>query len=205
MSPLTITCRQFYKKNVLDITHYNVFENDIFENIARCFGVNGLNIILDGITFPEFIRYLQMIKNHMDGEGSENHISWKTWVTYMMTSSNGNISALLAICAGNSPVAGEFPAQRPVTRCFGVFFDLRLNKRLSKQLWGWWFGTLSRPLWRHRNVHMQAECRPHGLFLCDIYNHVRTNKIDTFVLYLYCIKWFNKVMTKTVIQGAVSI
>ena len=43
----------------------------------------------------------------------------------MMTSSNGNISALLAICAGNSPVAGEFPAQRPVTRSFDVFFDLR--------------------------------------------------------------------------------
>ena len=35
--------------------------------------------------------------------------------------------------AGNSPVAGEFPAQKPVTRSFDVFFDLRLNKRLSKQ------------------------------------------------------------------------
>ena len=33
-------------------------------------------------------------------------------------------SAFLAICAGNSPVTGEFPAQRPVTRSFGVFFDL---------------------------------------------------------------------------------
>ena len=40
-------------------------------------------------------------------------------------------SALLAICAGNSPVTGEFPAQRPVTRGFDVFFDLRMNKRLS--------------------------------------------------------------------------
>ena len=28
---------------------------------------------------------------------------------------------------------GEFPAQWPVTRSFDVFFDLRLNKRLSKQ------------------------------------------------------------------------
>ena len=61
-------------------------------------------------------------------------------------------SALLAICAGNSPVPGEFPTQGPVTRSFDVFFDLRLIKRLSKQLWGWWFETLSRPLWRHRNV-----------------------------------------------------
>ena len=34
-------------------------------------------------------------------------------------------SALLAICAGNSPVTGEFPTQRPVMRSFDVFFDLR--------------------------------------------------------------------------------
>ena len=42
-------------------------------------------------------------------------------------------SALLAICAGNSPVPGEFPTQRPVTRSFDVFFDLRPNERLGKQ------------------------------------------------------------------------
>ena len=67
----------------------------------------------------------------------------------------GTVSVLLAICAGNSPVPGEFPAQRPVTRNFDVFFDLRLNKRLSKQSRGWWFETLSRPLWRHCN----AKCK----------------------------------------------
>ena len=60
-------------------------------------------------------------------------------------------SALLVICAGNSPVPGECPAQRPLTRSFDVLFDLRLNKGLSKQSWGWWFGTLLRPLWRHCN------------------------------------------------------
>ena len=43
------------------------------------------------------------------------------------------ISALLALCVGNSPVTGEFPAQRPVTRSFDVFCDLRLHGRLSKQ------------------------------------------------------------------------
>ena len=37
-------------------------------------------------------------------------------------------SALLTICAGNSTVHGEFPAQRPVARSFDVFFYLRLNK-----------------------------------------------------------------------------
>ena len=37
-----------------------------------------------------------------------------------------NFSALLALCAGNSPVTGKFPSQRPVTRSFDVFCDLRL-------------------------------------------------------------------------------
>ena len=58
---------------------------------------------------------------------------------------------LLAICAGNSPVTAEFPAQMPVTRNFDVFFVLLLNKRLSKQWWGWWFERPSLPLWRHCN------------------------------------------------------
>ena len=61
-------------------------------------------------------------------------------------------SALLALCAGNSLVTGEFPSQRPVTRIFNVFFDLHQNKRLSKQWWGWWLETPSRQLWRHCNV-----------------------------------------------------
>ena len=60
---------------------------------------------------------------------------------------------LLAICAWNSPVTGEFPAQRPVTRSFDAFLNLHLNKRLCKQ-WGWWFETPSRPLWRHCHVIM---------------------------------------------------
>ena len=51
-------------------------------------------------------------------------------------------SALLAICAGNLPVPDEFPTQKPVTGSFDVYFDLRLNKRLSKQPWGWWFEKL---------------------------------------------------------------
>ena len=62
-------------------------------------------------------------------------------------------SALLALCAGNSPVTGEFPAQRPVMRSFDVFFDLRLSKRLSKQSWGWWFEMPSHPLWCHCNYY----------------------------------------------------
>ena len=60
-------------------------------------------------------------------------------------------SALLALCAGNSLVIGDFPAQRPVTWSFDVFFDLHPNKRLSKQSWGWWFETPSHSLSRHCN------------------------------------------------------
>ena len=52
-------------------------------------------------------------------------------------------SALLALCEGNSPVTGEFPSQRPVTRSFDVFFDLRLNNRLNKPSIRWWFETPS--------------------------------------------------------------
>ena len=75
-----------------------------------------------------------------------NHILQYLWWRHQIET----FSTWLAICAGNSPVPGDFPAQRPVTR--SVSFDLRLNKRLSKQSWGWWFETLSRSLWRHPNV-----------------------------------------------------
>ena len=81
--------------------------------------------------------------------GSRRRYHWvnSTWWRHQMET----FSAWLAICAGNSPVPGEFPTQRPVTWSFDIFFDLRLNKRLSKQSWGWWFETLLRPFWRHSN------------------------------------------------------
>ena len=60
----------------------------------------------------------------------------------MMTSSNGNIFRVTGPLCGEFTGPGEFPTQRPVTRSFDVFFHLRLNKRLSKQPWGWWFETL---------------------------------------------------------------
>ena len=72
-----------------------------------------------------------------------------TFVVVMMTSSNGNIFHVTGPLCGDSPVTSEFPSQRPVTRSFDVFFDLCLNKRLSKQSWGWWFETPSCSLWRH--------------------------------------------------------
>ena len=82
-------------------------------------------------------------------------LSW--WFHQMET-----FSALLAICEGNSPVPGEFPTQRQVTRSFDVFFDLYPNKRLSKQWWGWWFEMTSCPLWRHCNAFPWCDLEMHN-------------------------------------------
>ena len=108
----------------------------------------------------------------------------KLWWRHQMET----FSALLAICAGNSPVSGEFPAQRPVTRSFYVFYDLYPNKRLSKQLSGWWFETHSPQLWRHSNGSYQLY-----LSVCFRYAWVRIIpfiyisashiRIDKFTIY----------------------
>ena len=75
-------------------------------------------------------------------------ISWLS----MMTSSNGNIFRVTGPLCGEFTGPGEFPPQRPVTRSFDVFFDLRLNKRSNKQPQGWWFETPSWSLWRQCNA-----------------------------------------------------
>ena len=69
----------------------------------------------------------------------------------MMTSSNGNVFRVTGFCEGNPPVTGGFPSQRPVKRSFDVFFDPRLNKRISKQSRRRRFETSSYSLWCHCN------------------------------------------------------
>ena len=97
----------------------------------------------------KYLRYCQTIKQFLFSPylirwSQVRHASW--WRHQMKT-----FSAILAICAGNSLVPGEYSAQRPVTRSFDVLFYLHPNKRLSKQWLGWWFETPPCPLWRHRN------------------------------------------------------
>ena len=106
-------------------------------------------IILFGVTSGETGLHIRKERHSYIQNDIQYGISrhCRTWWRHQMKT----FSALLAICAGNSPVPGEFPTQRPVTRSFDVFFDLHLNEPLSKQWWGWWFETLSRPLWRRRN------------------------------------------------------
>ena len=112
-----------------------------------------------GWKFILFIKthfYLGALTSHfMEEHSSPTSI----FPVFMMTSSNGNMVRVTGFCAGNSsvtagnsPITGEFPSHRPVTRSFGVFFDLRLNKRLSKQSRRRWFETPSRLLWRQCNV-----------------------------------------------------
>ena len=110
------------------------------------------------------------------------------FLPHMMTSLNGNISALLAICAGNSPVTGEFPAQRPVTRSFD-FFNLRLNKRLSKQSWGLWFETPSGPLWRHYNASLSITSpAPKKSWYCVSARKPTLNDMPKLIyIYILCI------------------
>ena len=88
---------------------------------------------------------LYFVKGYIwDNEWCKNVVTIQSWWRHQMEP----FSVLLALCAGNSPVTGEVPSQRPVTRSFDVFFDLRLNKRLSKQSGRRWIET---PLWRHCN------------------------------------------------------
>ena len=100
---------------------------------------------------------------------------FRSWWRHQMET----FSALLAICVGTSPVTGEFPAQRPVTQSFDVFFDLHPAKRLSKQWWGWWFETPSRPWWRHCNGH-------HGFCLDIVGGHVDCYSAGSPE---FCINW----------------
>ena len=157
--------------DVCDIFRTNVLEIDR----------SGMGVIKPVFSVPSFSQFFWMIKTLVAWMISRSYLAGvtaaymsplsKLWLpleshVHMMTSSNGNIFRVIGPLCGNSPITGEFPAQRPVTRSFDVFFDLRLNKRMSKQSWGWWFETPSLSLWRHSNdiwhVLPQPSC-------CDIH------------------------------------
>ena len=92
-----------------------------------------------------FILSNQMVNIYRAGSDYSRYTRSVKWL-HMMPSWNGNNFRV------TGHLCGDFPTQRPVTRGFDIFFDLRLNKKLSKQWWGWWYETPSCPLWRHRNV-----------------------------------------------------
>ena len=123
-------------------------------------------------------------------------------ISIMMTSSNGNIFRVTVPLCGEFTGPGEFPTQRPVTRSFDVLFDLRLNKRLSKQPWGWLFETPSWSLWRQRNVYWSGYGQLYGSSFVKITvwrvlmtsllsqnNYYQTDRIESckniFIVYIH--------------------
>ena len=80
--------------------------------------------------FRDFMRYCGKMSVRLVNRGPGS--TWAQVIAPWWRHQMETFSASLAICAGNSPATGEFPAQRPVTRGFDDFFDLRPNKRLSK-------------------------------------------------------------------------
>ena len=97
-----------------------------------------------------------------------NHFISQSWWRHQMET----FSALLALCEGNSPVIGQWiPLTKASDAELWCFFDLGLNKRLSKQSWDWWFETPSRPLWRHmtRQLCCRGICKMVAISLSWMY------------------------------------
>ena len=118
-----------------------------YHTINSCSGMDGYWINYS-CQSPVTIRHLVLFSSRYDDLGDGE---WTWWRHQMET-----FFALLALCLGNSPVTGEFPSRRPMTRSFDVFFDLHLNKRLSKQSRRRWFETPWCLLWRHYNIYQDV-------------------------------------------------
>ena len=114
-------------------------------------------------------------------------------IHFMMTSSNGNIFRVTGHLCGEFTGHRWIPrTQRTVTRSFDGFFDLRQNKRLSKQWWGWWFETPSHPLWRHCNILFISFLLAHGPCIASMLgtdnttNKARENQVHIYWDIVHC-------------------
>ena len=122
----------------------------------------------------------------------------------MMTSSNGNIFRVTGPLCREFTGPGEFPTQRPVTRSFDVFFDLRLNKRLSKQPRGWWFETQSWSLWRHCNVQNISVAASKALMYIPVYTtciHEFATPWKPCTYYWYFVRGINRILIESPHKG----
>ena len=105
------------------------------------------------LTFEHITLYIRLSKIHMSKTHTYIYGNKLTGNTAcMMTSSNGNVFRVTGHLCGEFTGPRWFPPHKGQWRgaLMWVFY-LRLNKRLSKQSWGWWFETLLSRLWRHRN------------------------------------------------------
>ena len=125
-----------------------------------------------------------------------------TWQRYQMEA----FSALLVLCAGNSPVTGEFPAQRPVRRSFDVSLiyawinswvnnreagDLRRHRaNYDVMVMNWTLGNI----FRCNSNQKEMLFIPKNTFE----NVVR--KMAAILLWLRCVNWSCHVFTQ-IFQG----
>ena len=148
------------------------------ENV--CFEFRFYWSLLVGIHLTISHHWWQALPEPMINKFSDIYVSPGPWWRHQKET----FSTLLAICAGNSLVTGEFPTQRPVTQSLDVFFDLCLNKCLSKQSWGWWFEMPSHLSWRHCNAQLNIlrEIGRENLGMYDLY--IWTNPIHSSLYFL---------------------
>ena len=111
---------------------------------------------------------------------------WAWWRHQMET-----FSTVLVLCAGNSPVIGEFSSQRPVTRSFGVFFYLRLMNCWANNGWAGDFR-------RHRPHYDVTVMVRRALSLCG-----DEPAIITFIVSMwYRAKWYDSYDTIVIILSS---
>ena len=146
-------------KSMVQFNWYTLCHTDNYDGRQLYLAIWILRTWLDGQYFWP-VNQIKIPYIHITNLDIVNNFMWTKRLlsvlflstSFMMTSSNGNIFRVTGPLCGEFTGPVEFLAQRPVTRSFDVFFDLRLNKRLSKQPWGWWFEMPSWSLWRHCNV-----------------------------------------------------
>ena len=177
----------------------NVFCQSVRSIEARCalktksllhIGPQSEGLICQNINFSCIVYFF--LETAIIGADEIPSLSWTWWRHQMET-----FSAILTLCAGNSPVTGEFPSQRPVTRSFGVFFVLRLNKRLSKQSKRRWFETPSGSSWCHCNEeNLSYIFKYHA---SEKRSDTRRHSIDNNRIALVCWDWsgYNSRKVKT--------
>ena len=95
-------------------------------------------------------------------------------------------------------VTGEFHSQRPVTRRFDIFYDLRLNKRLSKRSESWWFETPQRSIWRHCNVTPSIN---NTHYLEVVYHYVTLRHLSPFIGAKFAINLWSTTCTQAIYKG----
>ena len=112
----------------------------------------------------------------------------KTWWRHQMET----FPALLALCAGNTPVTGVFPSQRPVTRSFDIFFDMRLNKTVEETtdtpvVWDVIALIMASLQWKRQNRSWlyRNDIYPVPLQLCHAYGDFFPQQMMLFVKLIF--------------------